>query len=50
MFTPDNVFYFLLQTTAAMIIFFRIDWLPDVAVILLALALVISGIIDLVGG
>ena len=50
MFTPDNVFFFLLQTAAALIILFHIDWLPDVAVVLLALALVISGIIDLFGG
>ncbi|MBI4014743.1 MAG: hypothetical protein HY365_02190 [Candidatus Aenigmarchaeota archaeon] len=50
MFRPEDIFFCILQVVAALLIFFRVDWMPDFILIPVAFLLVISGLIDLFGG
>lgn len=50
MFRPEDIFFCILQVVAALVILFRVDWLPDFVLVPVAFMLVISGLIDLLGG
>ncbi len=44
---PIDLLFALIQFVVALILIFRISWLPDTLIALLAVGLILSGIVDI---